>query len=122
MESGYHESNLIEARVLKKKTVHVIIDNYATHKHPAHSCRVEGSRPWSEPRSHRAIAREPFDRRKVALAKGQISTSPQLFKLSRKTTATAKIRLTHCIRPGSEQRVSSSNNRGFAPFFGTCVA
>src|SRR5258706_6825187 len=26
--------NLIEARVPKKKTVHVIVDNYATHKHP----------------------------------------------------------------------------------------
>jgi transposase len=26
--------NLIEAKVPKKKTVHVIVDNYATHKHP----------------------------------------------------------------------------------------
>src|SRR5258707_2933704 len=26
--------NLIEARVSKKKTIHVIVDNYATHKHP----------------------------------------------------------------------------------------
>ncbi len=26
--------NLIEARVPKKKTIHVIVDNYATHKHP----------------------------------------------------------------------------------------
>src|SRR3989454_12067942 len=26
--------NVIEARVPKKKTVHVIVDNYATHKHP----------------------------------------------------------------------------------------
>jgi transposase len=26
--------NLIEARVPKKKTVHVIVDNFATHKHP----------------------------------------------------------------------------------------
>jgi hypothetical protein len=36
-------------------------------------------------------AREPFDRRKAALAKGQISTSPQLFKPGRKTTTAAKI-------------------------------
>jgi hypothetical protein len=34
---------------------------------------------------------EPFDRRKAALAKGQISTSPQLFKPGRKTTTAAKI-------------------------------
>src|SRR5205807_1478217 len=26
--------NVIEARVSKKKTIHVIVDNYATHKHP----------------------------------------------------------------------------------------
>jgi ABC-type proline/glycine betaine transport system substrate-binding protein len=26
--------NVIEARVPKKKTIHVIVDNYATHKHP----------------------------------------------------------------------------------------
>src|SRR5260221_2608605 len=26
--------NLIEARACKKKTIHVIVDNYATHKHP----------------------------------------------------------------------------------------
>jgi hypothetical protein len=59
-------------------------------------------------------AREPFDRRKAALAKGQISTSPQLFKPGRKTTTAA---MTHCTRPGSEQRVSSSNNRGICPLF-----
>jgi hypothetical protein len=34
---------------------------------------------------------EPFDRRKAALAKGQISTSPQLFKPGRKTSTAAKI-------------------------------
>src|SRR4030095_14580418 len=26
--------NVIEARVSKKKTIHAIVDNYATHKHP----------------------------------------------------------------------------------------
>jgi transposase len=26
--------NVIEARVSKKKAIHVIVDNYATHKHP----------------------------------------------------------------------------------------
>ncbi len=26
--------NVIEGRVSKKKTIHVIVDNYATHKHP----------------------------------------------------------------------------------------
>src|SRR6478752_7697027 len=26
--------NVIEARVSRKKTIHVIVDNYATHKHP----------------------------------------------------------------------------------------
>jgi len=26
--------NVIEARVPKKKTIHIIVDNYATHKHP----------------------------------------------------------------------------------------
>ncbi len=56
----------------------------------------------------------PFDRRKAALAKGQISTSPQLFKPGRKTTTTA---MTYCTRPGSEQRISSSNNRGICPLF-----
>jgi hypothetical protein len=51
--------NVIDARVAKKKTVHVIVDNYAAHKHPKvlewienHPRFVHHLRP-GQSRSHR---------------------------------------------------------------------
>src|ERR1700758_1055077 len=32
--SGVHLLNVIDAKVPKMKAVHIIVDNYATHKHP----------------------------------------------------------------------------------------
>jgi hypothetical protein len=44
-------------------------------------------KPWRLGGFRKLLAPDRFDRRKAALARGQISTSPQLFKLWKKTTA-----------------------------------